>query len=230
MPDSDDHENERACVLFSGGLESAYLLHQVSRDSDVLPAYVRFGFAWEDAEYDHACDFADEIGAPEPHELRAPVDDVYPDFWGFTRDGVPDGSEEGGHYIHGRNVLLFSKAAVLCTREGVSEIYHGMQPVLSGFPDERYEFRRSMETTLSLGLDSEIEIRTPLEADTKEEVVTAATEADVPLRNTFSCVDPRDGEHCGECKKCGDRHASFVNADVEDPTEYAVEPSMPAQD
>jgi 7-cyano-7-deazaguanine synthase len=227
MSDKDDHGTDRACVLFSGGLESAYLLHQVSRDRDVLPAYVRFGFAWEDTEYGYACDFADEIGAPEPHELRAPVEDVYPDFWGFTRDGVPDGSEEGGHYIHGRNVLLFSKAAVLCTREGVNEIYHGMQPVLSGFPDESYEFRRSMETSLSLGLDSEISITTPLEADTKEEVVGAATEAGVPLKNTFSCIDPTDGEHCGECKKCKDRHASFVNAGVEDPTGYAVEPPSP---
>ncbi len=226
MVDSDNERN-RVCVLFSGGLESAYLLHRVSRDRDVLPAYVRFGFAWEDTEYEYACDFADGIGAPEPHELRAPVEDVYPDFWGFTRDGVPDGSEEGGHYIHGRNVLLFSKAAILCTVEGVNEIYHGMQPVLSGFPDESYEFRRSIEATLSLGLDSEIEIRTPLEADTKEDVVRAATEAGAPLGNTFSCIDPTDGGHCGECKKCKDRHASFVNAGVEDPTEYAVEPPSP---
>lgn len=216
-----------ACVLFSGGLESAYLLHTVARERDVLPAYVRFGFVWEDAEYEHACAFADEIGVREPHELRAPVEDVYPKFWGFTRDGVPDGSEEGGHYIHGRNVLLFSKAAVLCSREGVREIYHGMQPILSGFPDERYEFRRSMETTLTLGLDAEIEIRTPLEAETKGEVIEKALNAEMPLGKTFSCVDPTDGGHCGECKKCKDRHASFVNAGVEDPTEYAVPPPEP---
>lgn len=216
-----------ACVLFSGGLESAYLLQKVSRDRDVLPAYVRFGFVWEDAEYEYACDFADEIGAREPHELHAPVEDVYPEFWGFTREGVPDGSEEGGHYIHGRNILLFSKTAVLCTREGIREIYHGMQPILSGFPDETYEFRRSMETSLTLGLDSEIEIRTPFKDKTKQEVVKAAVEAGVPLEKTFSCVDPTDGEHCGECKKCKDRHASFVNASVEDPTEYVVEPPSP---
>ena len=219
-----------ACVLFSGGLESAYMLYEVSRDEEVLPAYVRFGFVWEDAEYEHAKGFADAVGAPEPHELLAPVNDVYPDFWGFTREGVPDGSEEGGHYIHGRNVLLFSKAAVLCTVEGVDEIYHGMQPVLSGFPDERYEFRRSMETSLSLGLDDEIRITTPYEEKTKEEVIEEAAADGVPLGETFSCVDPTDGGHCGECKKCKDRHAAFVNAGVEDPTEYAVEPSAPEQD
>jgi 7-cyano-7-deazaguanine synthase len=221
---TETEDSDRACVLFSGGLESAYLLHQVSDDRGVLPAYVRFGFAWEDAEYEYACDFADSIGAPEPHELLAPVEDVYPDFWGFTREGVPDGSEEDGHYIHGRNLLLFSKAGVLCTREGIREIYHGMQPVLSGFPDERYEFRRSMEASLTLGLDSEIELKTPLEEDTKQEVVRAAVEAGVPLGKTFSCVDPTDGEHCGECKKCKDRHASFVNAGVDDPTQYVAEP------
>jgi 7-cyano-7-deazaguanine synthase len=102
-----------------------------------------------------------------------------------------------------------------------------MQPVLSGFPDESYEFRRSMEASLTLGLDFEIGIRTPLEAETKQDVVRAAVDADVPLGKTFSCIDPTDGEHCGECRKCKDRHASFVNAGVEDPTEYAVEPPSP---
>jgi len=214
-----------ACILFSGGIESATLLYQQSRDEDVLPAYVGFGFRWEDTEYEYACDFADEIGVRRPRRLSAPVDDVYPDFWGFTGEGVPDGSEEGGHYIHGRNILLFSKGAVLCTKEGLREIYHGMQPVLSGFPDERYEFRRSMEASLTLGLDSEIEIRTPFEDMTKEEVIEEALSDGVPLEKTFSCVDPTDGVHCGECKKCKDRHESFVEGGVEDPTEYAVEPS-----
>jgi 7-cyano-7-deazaguanine synthase len=84
-----------------------------------------------------------------------------------------------------------------------------------------------METTLTLGLDSEIEIRTPLEAETKQEVVRAAIADGVPLEKTFSCIDPTDGEHCGECKKCKDRHASFVEAGVDDPTEYVVEPPSP---
>lgn len=214
-----------ACVLFSGGLESATLLYEQSLDKEVLPAYIRFGFAWEDTEYEYACDFAEEVGAPKPRDLRAPVDDIYPDFWGFTGEGVPDGSEEGGHYIHGRNILLFSKAAVLCTKEGIHEIYHGMQPILSGFPDESHEFRRSMEASLTLGLDSKIEIRTPFEEMTKQEVIETALSEDVPLGKTFSCIDPTDGVHCGQCKKCKDRHASFVEADVEDPSEYAVQPS-----
>lgn len=216
-----------ACILFSGGLESATLLYQQS-NKEVLPAYIRFGFQWEDTEYEYACDFTDEIGAPRPRSLRAPVDDIYPDFWGFTGEGVPDGSEEDGHYIHGRNILLFSKAAVLCTKEDIGEIYHGMQPILSGFPDESYEFRKSMEASLTLGLDSEIGIRTPFEEMTKGEVIEAALSEDIPLGKTFSCIDPTDGLHCGECKKCKDRHASFIEAAAEDPTEYAVEPPSPS--
>jgi len=213
-----------ACVLFSGGLESAALLHQQSREKEVVPTYIRFGFQWEDTEYEYARDFADEIDAPKPRDLRVPVDDVYPEFWGFTGENVPDGTEEGGHYIHGRNVLLFSKAAVLCTKEDVHELYHGMQPILSGFPDESYEFKRSIEATLTLGLDSEIRIRTPFEEMTKQEVIETAFSDGVPLRKTFSCIDPTDGLHCGKCKKCKDRHSSFEKAGINDPTEYAFMP------
>ena len=32
---------------------------------------------------------------------------------------------------------------------------------------------------------------------------------DMPLELTFSCIDPRDGLHCGRCNKCAERQEAF---------------------
>ena len=47
-----------------------------------------------------------------------------------------------------------------------------------------------------------------------------------PLELTFSCIAPREGRHCGECNKCGERQAAFRSAGLTDPTEYARDESL----
>jgi 7-cyano-7-deazaguanine synthase len=43
---------------------------------------------------------------------------------------------------------------------------------------------------------------------------------DLPLDLTFSCIDPKDGRHCGDCNKCDERRQAFAMAGMEDPTPY----------
>jgi 7-cyano-7-deazaguanine synthase len=43
-----------------------------------------------------------------------------------------------------------------------------------------------------------------------------------PLALTFSCIDPKDGAHCGRCNKCQERRRAFEDADMRDPTAYAA--------
>jgi 7-cyano-7-deazaguanine synthase len=42
----------------------------------------------------------------------------------------------------------------------------------------------------------------------------------LPLKHTFSCIQPDDGKHCGACNKCFERRRAFAAAGIEDPTEY----------
>jgi 7-cyano-7-deazaguanine synthase len=46
----------------------------------------------------------------------------------------------------------------------------------------------------------------------------------VPLELTLSCMQPRDGQHCGRCSKCRERRDAFRDADIPDPTSYRVAP------
>jgi len=46
----------------------------------------------------------------------------------------------------------------------------------------------------------------------------------VPLELTLSCMNPKDGAHCGQCSKCRERRDAFHDAGVPDRTRYVTVP------
>ena len=216
-------------VLLSGGLDSAVLLALEQRDrGPALPIHVRAGLAWEDAE-------ADAIAAllavppfagrtPPLATLAVDVRDVYPpDHWAIAGQPPAFDTPDEDVYLTGRNIVLISKAAVLCARHGLQSLSLG--PLAGNpFPDATPEFFATMARAMSLGLDTPIEIRTPLARLHKEDVIRLGVGLGVPFERTLSCMAPRGGAHCGQCSKCRERRDAFAAAGVDDPTRYAVTP------
>jgi len=216
-------------VLFSGGLDSAVLLaDELTRASDVLPIHVRAGLAWEAAE-------ARAIGhllARPPLARRAQalvtltVDmrDVYPaDHWAVLGQPPAYDTPDEDVYLEGRNIVLISKAAVLCARRGIDRLVLG--PLHGNpFPDATPAFFDAMARAMSLGLDRTIDIAAPLAGSHKEDVIRLGVRLDVPLELTLSCMSPAGDLHCGRCSKCRERHDAFVTAGVPDRTAYAQVP------
>ena len=126
-------------------------------------------------------------------------------------------------YLPGRNILLLSKAAILCASRGIPRLTLGP---LSGnpFPDATPDFFETMARALSMGLAHEIALVTPFAAMRKADVVRLGIELGVPLEATLSCMSPQDGGHCGRCSKCRERRDAFAEAAVADPTVYAQTP------
>jgi 7-cyano-7-deazaguanine synthase len=87
------------------------------------------------------------------------------------------------------------------------------------FPDATPEFFRRMEDALSLGLDHRLRIRAPFLAFSKPDILRLGR--NLPLDETFSCMAPADGRHCGVCGKCEERRIAFRAAGVPDRTDYA---------
>jgi len=66
-------------------------------------------------------------------------------------------------FVPGRNALFLSVGASYAYKQGITDIVGGMcQTDYSGYPDCRRVFIDSMETSLSLALDVDIRIHTPL--------------------------------------------------------------------
>jgi 7-cyano-7-deazaguanine synthase len=216
-------------VLFSGGLDSAVLVAYAARnspDAAVQPIYVSAGLAWE----------ADELaiserllgsGAYGPRvmplvPLRLDMRDVYPPtHWAIRGEAPAFDTPDEDVYIEGRNVVLLTKAAVYMTRAGIERLLIG--PLAGNpFPDATGAFFDAMSSALSMGLAAPIRIEAPFSGLHKADVVRLGRSLGVPLEMTLSCMQPRDGLHCGRCSKCRERMDGFREAGGIDPTLYAT--------
>jgi 7-cyano-7-deazaguanine synthase len=218
-----------SAVLFSGGLDSAVLLALEQRDhGPARPIHVRAGLAWEDAE---ARAIATLLAAP-PFAGRTPaaatlavdVRDVYPpDHWAIEGRPPAFDTPDEDVYLTGRNIVLISKAALLCARQGIGSLALG--PLAGNpFPDATPEFFETMSRAMSLGLNAPFAIRAPLAHLHKHDVIALGIGLGVPLDLTLSCMNPAGDAHCGRCSKCRERRDAFAAAGIGDPTRYAAKP------
>lgn len=214
-------------VLFSSGLDSAVLLASEARTSPVHPIYVSCGLAWEREELSAV----ERLLATPVYRSVAPlarltftVEDLYPTtHWALRGTPPAFDTPDEDVYLTGRNIVLLSKAAIHCARLGISRIAIG--PLAGNpFPDATAEFFIAMARSLSLGLAHEIAIDAPFAQLHKSDVIRLGQALGVPMDLTLSCMNPRDGLHCGQCSKCRERRDAFREARVTDATRYAQQP------
>jgi len=217
-------DNHSVCVLVSGGLDSCVLLCEMIKKFDkVYPVYVNNGMLWEKAEKHWLKKFLDTINNKFVGRLKVinlNVKDIYQNHWSITGKGVPDHTrDDSAVYLPGRNIILFSKAAIFCSISNIHTI--ALAPLKANcFPDGTRRFFNSFQNTISMGLNFKISIITPFLELSKKEVIKIG--ANLPLEYTFSCVKPSGIYHCGECIKCGERKEAFKELDIEDKTIYKV--------
>lgn len=215
-------------VLFSAGLDSAVLVAHALAQGRVRPVYVSVGFAWEAEEQAMAARLlatAPFRGRVEPLAmLTFDMRDVFPPtHWAVRGEPPAFDTPDEEVYIHGRNVILTSKAGVFATREKIERLWLG---TLAGnpFPDATPAFLAAMSQALTLGLGAPVSIEAPFAGRHKSDVIRLGIELGVPLQLTLSCMQPGDGLHCGQCSKCRERRDAFNDAEVEDPTRYREKP------
>lgn len=213
-----------AAALVSGGLDSAILCVDLLREfGRVHPLYIRSGLRWEEAEVAALRRFLAEVADDRIDRLVVldePTADVYGDHWSTVGVGVP-GSEtpDEAVYLPGRNLLLTIKAAVWCRLRGIGALALGTLGS-NPFPDSTPEFFDGLETLLGRAMDGGPRLIRPFAGLHKEDVL--ARGRNLPLHLTFSCIDPRDGRHCGCCNKCAERRDGFRDAGIRDLTPYVV--------
>lgn len=172
----------RALVLFSGGQDSTTCLFWALHHFESVQA---LGFDYGQkhrVELEQARSIAREVDVP---------------FDVLNIDGTLGGSALTEHdremsaahdkderlpasFVPGRNALFLSIAASHAYRADVTDLVGGMcQTDYSGYPDCRRTFIDAMETSLSLALDTDLRIHTPLMYLTKAETWKLANDLDV---------------------------------------------------
>jgi 7-cyano-7-deazaguanine synthase len=207
-------------VLFSGGLDSAVLLARELEDGPVQPIHVRAGLAWEEAEARAirrilaAPPFAGRV-APSV-TLAIDMRDVYPPtHWAVTGHPPAYNTPDEDVYLEGRNIVLISKAAILCARLRIDRLALGLLSS-NPFPDATPAFFDAMARAMSLGLQWKLTIATPLSTMHKADVIRMGRKLHVPLELTLSCMNPSGDKPCGRCSKCRERDDAFKEAETSD--------------
>jgi 7-cyano-7-deazaguanine synthase in queuosine biosynthesis len=90
----------------------------------------------------------------------------------------------------------------------------------NNYRDGSREYFDRCEQVLSAEADCPVRILTPFIEQSKLDVIRGSDHETLSL--SFSCVNPQQMLHCGQCIKCGRRQTAFRDAGVVDPTQYAT--------
>ncbi len=208
-------------VLSSGGLDSAVLLADLAHEAEVYPVYVACGLVWEAEERRALAAYLGALDRPRLRplvELSLPVGVLYGEHWSTSGRGIPDAaSPDSAVFLPGRNVLLIGLAAVWCSTHAAGTIAIGSLDE-NPFPDATPRFFDAYGRLLSEALDHEVRVIAPYRGLHKAEIIRR--HAGLPLELSLSCMQPREGRHCGACNKCAERRRAFLEAGVADRTDY----------
>lgn len=122
-------------------------------------------------------------------------------------------------FVPGRNLVFLTFAAAHAWPRGIRHLVAGVaQTDYSGYPDCRRETIDALQKTLSLGLDREIFIHTPLMNLSKKQTVELAEKLGAidAMALTHTCYNGARPP-CGACAACILRAKGFAEAGIEDP-------------
>ncbi|HEV3468555.1 MAG TPA: 7-cyano-7-deazaguanine synthase QueC [Pyrinomonadaceae bacterium] len=134
-----------------------------------------------------------------------------------------DSREIPTSYVPFRNAHLLAIATSWAEVAGARRVYIGaVAEDSSGYPDCRPEFYAAFQRAVDLGTrpETRVEIRTPVIALRKSEIVRRGVELGAPLGLTWSCYQS-ETLACGRCDSCALRLRAFREAGLEDPLPYA---------
>jgi 7-cyano-7-deazaguanine synthase len=225
-----------AVCLLSGGMDSCVTAAMAQRENDELAfLHVSYGQLTEEREreaFEQIADHYDveqrlcisleqllKIGGSSLTDQRMPVTAA-----NLTSNEIPTS------YVPFRNAHLLSAAASWGEVIGCSAIYIGaVAEDSSGYPDCRPEFYQAFQKAIDVGTKptTKIEIRTPVIALKKSEIVKLGIQLAAPLQLTWSCYQESKAA-CGKCDSCALRLRAFREAGLVDPIRYQLDSSRSA--
>jgi 7-cyano-7-deazaguanine synthase len=216
-------------VILSGGLDSTVCMALAARDTGgVLALTFDYGQRHR-VEIDRAALVAAHYGA---EHLVVKLDASR---WGGSAltdptIEIPEAEAEPGAsadaipvtYVPARNLVFLAVAMGVSEARGADVVYLGVNALdYSGYPDCRPEFVRAFEAAAALALKrgvegNPVEVRTPLIALAKADIVRLGVSLGAPFHLTWSCYRG-DDRPCGRCDACALRAKGFAEAGVPDP-------------
>ena len=216
---------DKALVVLSGGQDSTTCLYwALDRFGRGNVSSITFDYGQKHRiELECARDVAAAAGVSN---VCLPIDtfaalggDALTDESIAVSDATDDDTELPVTFVPGRNLIFLTFAAAHAYRQGIRHLVTGVaQTDYSGYPDCREETIGALQRAISLGMDREFTIHTPLMHRSKKETVELAVRLGGlgAMALTHTCYNGRRPP-CGECQACRLRAKGFAEAGVRDP-------------
>lgn len=199
-----------AIVVFSGGQDSTTCLIQALTQYDHVHC-ITFDYGQRhNQEIEVAKKVSIELGAASHKVMDVGLLNELA-VSSLTRDNIPVSHElqENGlpnSFVPGRNILFLTLAGIYAYQLGAEAVITGVcETDFSGYPDCRDEFVKSINQSLVLGMDRQLEIKTPLMWLNKAETRALADKygkLDYVRNHTLTCYNGVIGDGCGDCPSC----------------------------
>jgi 7-cyano-7-deazaguanine synthase len=189
---------------------------------EIIALHFNYGQRTEDKELECFRKIADAVDASEKYEIDLPF---FEQIGASALIDVPTGGLEEGvpvTYVPFRNGIFLSIAAAVAEKHGAQALFIGVvEEDSSGYPDCRESYIKQMQKAINLGTKDEtnLEIKMPLVALKKSQIVQKSLELNVPLKDTWSCYKSEE-KACGVCDSCRLRLKGFEEAGSVDPILY----------
>lgn len=217
--------SQKALLLFSGGQDSATCLAWACENYDRVET---IGFEYgqrHDVEMTCRLDVLEHMKKSFPEWAPNIGKDHIVDLsalgaiseTSLTRESEIEMGEAGlpNTFVPGRNLIFLNFAAAVGYRRGITQLIGGMcEADFSGYPDCRKETLNAVMKSISLGMDRDFKLETPLMHLSKAgawalaEELGGAALVELILARTHTCYLGTRGRRqawgfgCGECPAC----------------------------
>ncbi|MDQ7047361.1 MAG: 7-cyano-7-deazaguanine synthase QueC [Sulfurovum sp.] len=220
--------NKIAVCIISGGMDSALSAKMAENEGyEIIALHFNYGQRTEHKEVECFRKVADFVCASKSYEIDLPFfEQIGASALTDKSIDVPTGGIEEGvpvTYVPFRNGIFLSIAAAVAEKHGAEALYIGVvEEDSSGYPDCRESYIKKMQDAINLGTKDEtkLEIKMPLVALSKSQIVQKSLALSVPLKDTWSCYKS-EVMACGVCDSCRLRLKGFEEAGFVDPLRYA---------
>ncbi|MBL6987062.1 MAG: 7-cyano-7-deazaguanine synthase QueC [Methylobacter sp.] len=222
---------KKAIVLLSGGLDSITVLALAKKQGFKCYA-LSFDYGQRhNAELIAATQIAADYQVEDHKIIKLGLSSIGGSALTDEHIAVPNTPQDGipVTYVPARNTIFLSFALGWAEVLNLSDIFIGVNAVdYSGYPDCRPEFINAFQQLANLATKAGVEgehfaIHTPLIALSKAEIINQGVALNVDYRRTVSCYSADEqGRACRVCDACRLRKAGFIEAGIEDPTQYQI--------
>lgn len=227
LPEPDEN---KVLVCASGGIDSttaAYVAKKLE-DKEVILVHFNYGQKSEERELESIKKIAKDLtaelivvdlswlGALGSSALTASSIDVPKSELENLKSTVC--------WVPARNLVMIAILMSIAEAKGCKYIYNGWTLEEEGsYPDNSVDFFKKFNQLSYYGTLTVPQVKLVLGRLMKSEVVMLGQYLDVDYSKTWSCDNGLE-KHCGVCGACWLHHNAFIQAGLEDPTEYLEDP------